>query len=120
MWTLIKSLLTNWALLKVLLRTLGKLSWLLPIAFILKAIGIPMLILLLVLALPIFILLALIGLPFVLVLVFGGLLIAGFMALLAFGFTVLKIALPIILIVWVVRWLFRDRGTNGGATPATE
>ena len=120
MWTLIKSLLAKWALFQVLLRALGKLAWLLPIAFLLKAIGIPMLLLLLVLALPIFILLAVIGLPIVMVLVVGGVLIAGLMALLTFGFTVLKIALPIILIVWFVRWLLRDRGTNGGATPATE
>ena len=50
MWTLLKSLLTKWALFKVLLRTLGSLAWLIPIALILKAIGLPMLITLAILA----------------------------------------------------------------------
>jgi hypothetical protein len=120
MWTLLKALLTKWALLQLLLRTLAKLGWLLPVAFILKAIGLPMLILLLVLALPIFIVLALIGLPLILVFVVGSLLVAGFFALLSLGFTVLKIAIPIILVVWLVRWIFSSRDSNGGATPATD
>jgi hypothetical protein len=120
MWTLLKSLLTKFALFRVLLRTLGKLAWLLPVAFLLKAIGLPMLILLLILALPIFIILALIGLPIILVLVFGSLLLAGIGALLSLGFTVLKIALPIILVVWLVRWFMRQSGPADGPNPATD
>ncbi len=120
MWTILKSLIAKLALFKVLLRTLGSLAWLVPIAFILKAIGLPMLLLLLMLALPIFIVLALIGLPFLLVFVVGGLLIAGFFVLLSLGVAALKIAIPIMLIVWFVRWLTRDRKTDGGINPATE
>jgi hypothetical protein len=109
MWTLLKSLLTKWALFKVLLKTLGSLAWLIPIALVLKAIGLPMLLLLLILALPIFIILALVGLPFLLVLVGGGLLLGGFFFLLSLGLAALKIAIPIMIIVWLVRWLTRDR-----------
>jgi hypothetical protein len=119
MWALLKSLLTQWALFKVLLKALGSLAWLVPVAFILKVIGLPMLTLLLILALPIFLVLALFGLPLVLVVVVGGLLIAGFFALLSLGIAVLKIALPIVLIVWVVRWLLKSR-ENHGTDPATE
>jgi len=116
MWTLLKSLLTKWALFKVLLRTLGSLAWLIPIALILKAIGLPMLILLAILALPIFIILAVIGLPFILVLVVGGLLIAGFFFLLSLGLAALKIAIPIMIIVWLVRWFTRDEPKPGTDT----
>ena len=49
MWALLKSLLTKWAFFKVLLKALGSLAWLIPIAFVLKAIGLPFLLLLLVL-----------------------------------------------------------------------
>lgn len=119
MWALIKSLLTQWALLKVLLKTLGSLAWLIPVAFILKTIGLPMLLLLLLLALPIFIVLALIGLPFILVIVVGVMLVAGLFLLLKVGFIALMIALPIMIVYWVVRWLWRN-GKTRGSDPATE
>lgn len=118
MWTLLKALLAKWALIKLLLRTLGSLTWLIPVAFILKSIGLPMLLLLLLLALPIFIVLALIGLPFILVIVFGVMLIAGLFLLLKIGFIVLMFALPIMLVYWVVRWLTRNGRSHGD--PATE
>ena len=119
MWTFLKALLTKVALLKVLLRTLGSLAWLVPVAFILKAIGLPVLLLLLVLALPIFIVLALVGLPILLVVVFGGMLVAGLFAMVSIGLVALKIALPIMLLVWFVQWLLRDRRTSDGTNPAT-
>ena len=53
MWTLIKSLLLKWALLKWLLKSLGSLGILVPIAFVLKMVGLPVLMVLAVLALPI-------------------------------------------------------------------
>ena len=120
MWTLLKSLLTKWALFKVLLRTLGSLAWLIPIAFVLKAIGLPVLILLAVLALPIFIVLAIIGLPIILVVVFGAMLLMGIFFLLSLGLVALKIAIPVMLVVYLVRWLRRKSDTNGGTTPAPE
>ena len=53
MWTLIKGLLLKWAMLKWLLKSLGSLGILVPIAFILKMVGLPVLMVLAVLALPI-------------------------------------------------------------------
>lgn len=120
MWAFIKSLLTQWAVFKVLLKALGSLAWLVPIALVLKAIGLPMLMLLLALALPIFIVLALFGLPFILVAIFGTLLMVGLFALLSIGFTVLKIAIPIIIIVWLVRWVMRNGRNHPKADPTTE
>ena len=119
MWALLKTLLSQWALFKVLLAALGRLAWLIPVAFILKTIGLPMLTLLLLLALPIFIVLALVGLPFIVVAIAGTLLVAGFFFLLSLGLTVLKIAIPIVLIVWIVRWFTRN-GDRPKTDPATE
>jgi hypothetical protein len=110
MWNLIKWLLAKWALWRILLKTLGSLAFLIPIALILKFIGLSILKVLAVMGLPIFIVLAVIGLPFILVFVFGGLLIALLFAVLTLGFAALKIALPIILVIWIVRWLTRSRG----------
>lgn len=119
MWALIKSLLTKWALIKVILRALARLGWLVPIAFVLKAVGIPLLLMIALLGLPIFIVLALFGLPGILVLLVGGLLLVGLFALLALGITVLKIALPILVVVWLVRWLMRSGKKDEGTDPAS-
>jgi len=109
MWALLKSFLAKWAVFKVLLKALGSLAWLIPVAFILKAIGLPALILLLILGAPILIVLAVFGLPLILVLIVGGFLISALFAILAIGVTALKVALPIIIVVYLVRWLFRSK-----------
>ena len=114
MWALLKSLLTKWAFFKVLLKALGSLAWLIPVAFVLKAIGLPFLLLLLVLGAPILIVLAVIGLPVLVVLVLGGFLISALFALLALGVTALKIALPIVFVVWIVNWFVKSRENPGG------
>jgi hypothetical protein len=122
MWSLLKSLLLKWAALRALLRILGSLGWLLPLALVLKAVGLPVLMLLAVLALPIIIVLAVIGLPFLLIFVVGGALLAFIMWVVSLGLMALKIALPIVLVVWVIRWFLRngeERGP-GTATPGTE
>ncbi len=114
MWVLLKSLLAKWAFFKVLLKALGSLAWLIPIAFLLKAIGIPLLILLLILGAPILIVLAVVGLPLLFVLIIGGFLISTLFAILAIGVTALKIALPIVFIVWIVNWFIKSRENPGG------
>lgn len=119
MWSLITSLLAKWALFKLLLKTLGSMAWLLPVAFILKLIGLPVLIVLAILAAPVFIILAIIGLPIMFVIVAGVLLLVGFFFLLSMGLLVLKIAIPIILIYWVIRWLFRN-GKKNSIDPAVD
>src|SRR5688572_31619621 len=100
MWTLVKA----WLLKLVLQRSLGAvlaalLAILLPIAAVLKVIGIPLLFVMLIVGAPLLLLLAVIGLPMLLV-VGGGMAIIGVIsAVLAVGFALLKIAVPILLVV---------------------
>lgn len=117
MWTLIKGLLLKWAMFKWLLQSLGSLGILVPIAFILKMVGLPALIVLAILALPILLMLALFGMPFILVFLFGGALLAILSAVLSFGLMALKIVLPIVLVVWLVRWLMGWNGKGDGSKP---
>lgn len=121
MWTLVKA----WLLKLVLQRSLGAvlaalLVILLPIAGILKVVGIPLLLVLLIVGAPLLLLLAVIGLP--LLLVFGaGMAIIGIIsAVLATGFALLKIALPILLVVWLVRWFLAGRNGDNGKSQRTE
>ena len=105
MWTVLKAL----ALRMAVGRTLGGMLatlflFLVPIAGVLKVIGLPVLIVLGVVGAPIFLLLAAIGLPVLVVVGFGGVLLALVGGLLALGILAIKIALPIILIVWLVKW----------------
>lgn len=106
MWVLLKSLLTKWAILKLVLKGLGSLGWLLPLAFILKAFGLPFLLMLAVLALPLLLVLAVIGLPFLLVALVGGFLITVTMWIVGIGVAALKLAIPLLLIYWLLKWLF--------------
>jgi hypothetical protein len=112
MWALLSSLMAKYALLKLILKTLGSLGLLVPLAFLLKLIGLPILIILGILAAPIIIVLAIIGLPLMFILVIGGMLLAALFALLSLGFAVLKIAIPIILVYWLLRWWFNGRSNS--------
>ena len=112
MWSFITSLLAKVALLKLLLKTFGSLGWLIPIAFILKFIGLPVLAVLALLALPVFTILAIVGLPIMFVLVAGILLLVGFFAMLSIGILVLKIAIPVLLVYWLLRWWFKNGKKN--------
>ena len=116
MWVLLKSLLTKWAILKLVLKGLGSLGWLLPLAFILKAFGLPFLVMIAILALPLLLVLAVIGLPLLLVVLLGGILITGTMWIVGIGVAVLKLAIPLILIYWVVRWML-GRGDGPQEVP---
>jgi hypothetical protein len=119
MWSLITSLLAKLALLKLLLKTLGSLGWLVPIAFVLKLVGLPVLIVLAILAAPIFIILAIIGLPIMFVIVAGVMLLVGFFFILSMGLLVLKIAIPILIVYWLIRWFFRN-GKKNSIDPAVD
>ena len=119
MWTLIKGLLLKWAMLKWLLKSLGSLGILVPIAFVLKMVGLPVLIVLAVLALPILLMLMLFGMPFILVFLLGGALLAILSAVLSFGLMALKIVVPIVLVVWILKWIWGSNGSkpDEGTTP---
>src|SRR5947209_4273041 len=102
---------------------LGGLALLVPLAALLKVIGIPLLLILLVLGFPILILLFLFGLPIFAVLLFGGLLIGFLGMVLTIGIAAIKFAIFVVLPIWLVwklgSWVFRSvcgRDKGGGAT----
>jgi len=116
MWTLMKAL----ALRLVVGRTLGGLLGTLllvvvPVAGVLKIVGLPLLIVLGVVGAPLFLLLAAIGLPVLLVVGIGGVLMFLLGIFLTLGVLAIKVILPIVLVVWFVRWIFGR--TRGSGTP---
>ena len=115
MWMLLKGL----ALRFVVGRTIGGLFAtlllvLVPVAGVLKVIGLPVLIVLGVIGAPVFLLLAMIGLPVLLVLGIGGVLLFFVGILLALGVLAIKIILPIVLVVWLVKWIVGKNRRSGG------
>ncbi len=112
MWSLLKWLAMRLSIVRWIFKLLG-LAAFLPIAFLLKAIGLPLLIVLAVLALPVLFVLFLFGLPIFLVLLAGGLAMGVLFAVLAFGLVALKIAIFVVLPIWLVykvlSWIFRGR-----------
>ncbi|MBK6306443.1 MAG: hypothetical protein IPF47_12315 [Gemmatimonadetes bacterium] len=121
MWVVLKSLLAKWAILKLVLKAFGSLGWLLPLAFILKALGLPFLIMLAVLALPLLLVLAVIGLPVLLVVLIGGFLVTVTMWIVSIGVVALKLAIPLVLAYWVLTWMLGRRdgpeASGDGTTP---
>jgi hypothetical protein len=106
MWLLLKGLALRFAIGRTVGGMLATLLLVLfPVAGVLKLVGLPLLIVLGVLGAPVFLLLGLIGLPLLLVFAFGGILLMLLGALLTLGVLAIKILLPIVLIVWFVRWM---------------
>lgn len=120
MWAILKTLLIQGILAKTALRSLGWLAWLLPLGAILKWVGLPLLTVLLVLALPVLLLLAVIGLPLFVVFLFGGALLSVVGVLLTIGVALLKVAIPVLLVLWVLRWAWRAKRApaDAGSAPA--
>ena len=94
--------------------------FLVPIAAALKFIGIPMLIVLALVGAPIFLLLGALGLPVAFVVGIGGALLLLVGLVLALGVVAIKIVLPIVLIVWFVRWLRRPSLPTTFVSPDVE
>jgi len=122
MWAFISKLVLQIATIRWLFK-LGGLALLLPLAGLLKIIGIPLLLILLVLGLPILILLFLFGLPIFAVLLFGGLLIGFLGMVLTIGVAAIKFAIFVVLPIWlmwkVASWVFCKvfrRGDDGAST----
>lgn len=117
MWSFISRLVLRLAAIRWLFK-LGGLGLLIPIAFILKTIGLPVLLVLIVLALPVLALLFLFGLPVFLVLAFGGLFMGLVGAVLAIGIAALKFAIFVVLPIWLMwklmRKIFRGIRRRGG------
>ena len=102
---------------------LGGIALLLPIAAILKVVGIPLMLIMLVLGAPIIILLFLFGLPIFAVLMVGGLLIGLLGMVLTIGVAAIKFAIFVVLPIWLVwklvSWIFR-RGDGPSMTEPVE
>ena len=120
MFTLLKAL----AIKFVAGRTIGGvfallLTLFLPVAGILKFIGLPILMVLGVIGLPVMLVLAVVGLPILLVVLMGSVLLAILGGLLSIGLLAIKIAVPVVLVVWLIRWM-RRRNAPQGFTPGTD
>ena len=116
MWSAIRWLVLRIAAIRWLFK-LGGLAFLLPLALLLKTIGIPLLIVLAVLAIPVLIILFLFGLPIFLVFIFGSMLMGLIGVVLTVGIAALKFGLFIVLPIWlfwklggkISRWIFKRR-----------
>ena len=91
-----------------------------PIAAVLKFIGLPVLLIVGVVGAPVFLLLAAVGLPGLLVVGVGVVMMLAIGLLLTLGLLALKIALPIFLIVWFVRWLRKPKTAQPPATSSSD
>ena len=98
----ITALVVRLAAIRWAIKTLVGVGVLVPVAMILKIVGLPVLAVLSVLALPILFVLFLFGLPIFLVLLVGGLLMAGLAFLLTIGMFAFKIFLFVVLPIWIV------------------
>ncbi len=109
MWALVKTLMVKFALFRILLKGLGSLAFLIPLALVLKGIGWPLLVVLLVLGFPILLVLFVIGLPVFLVLAVGGFLISLLFMAMTVGAFFLKflilVVVPLVLVWWLVKTL---------------
>ena len=124
MLSVLKWLVTRLAAIRWLIKILGSLGILVPLAFLFKTIGLPILIVLGILAMPVLFVLFIFGLPIFLVLIVGGGVLGLLFAVLSFGMLALKVAifvvLPIYLMFKVVSWIFgrgRSKGDKGNSTP---
>jgi hypothetical protein len=98
----ITALVVRLAAIRWAFKTIFGLGVLIPFAFLLKLVGLPILAVLGVLAMPVLFVLFLFGLPIFLVLIVGAGLLAGLFFLLTIGMFAFKIFLFVVLPVWLV------------------
>jgi hypothetical protein len=107
----ITALVVRLAAIRWAFKTILGLGVLVPVAAILKVVGLPILAVLGVLATPVLFVLFLFGLPVFMVLIVGALLLAGLFFMLTLGMFALKIFLFVVLPIWLIwkiaGWLFR-------------
>ena len=134
MWSAIRWLVLRIAAIRWLFK-LGGLALLLPIAALLKVVGLPILLILGVIGFPVLILLFLFGLPIFAVLLVGGAIMGLMGMVLMIGVAALRFAVLVVLPLWlmwkVASWLAcsvfgrrkrgnGDTGDTGGSTTTTE
>jgi hypothetical protein len=116
MLTALKAVLAGWFLKRTVGGLLGILVSLgVPLALVLKMVGLPLLFALAVVGVPMALLLAVVGLPVLLVAALVGVVMAIVVAVAMLGLLLLKIAIPIVIVVLLVRWLFGRRGGKGAS-----
>jgi hypothetical protein len=98
----ITSLVVRLAAIRWAIKSFVGLGLLVPIAFLLKVVGLPILAVLGVLAMPVLFVLFLFGLPVFLVLMVGGFLLGLVGTMLSVGLAALKIFVFVVLPVWLV------------------
>ena len=127
MWAAMRWLVLRLTAVRWLFKLSG-LALLLPLAFLLKTIGLPLLAVLSIVGLPILFLLLVFGLPIFIVLLAGGLLTGLFGMVLTIGIAAVKIGLFVVLPIWLMwmvgarlyHWLAGRGGGHhdeGGPTP---
>ena len=119
MFAFIRWIVVKLAVVRLLWRLIGGLGLFLPLAFLLKFVGLPALMVLGVLAIPLFFVLLIIGLPIFLVVAVGGLFLGFLFMALTLGLVALKVALFVVLPIWVVwqivKWILKK--PSEGKTP---
>ena len=107
----ITALVVRLAAIRWAIKTLVGVGVLVPVAMILKVVGLPILAILGVLAMPVLFVLFILGLPVFLVLIVGAMLLAGVFFLLTLGVVAFKIFLFVVLPIWLIwkvaGWLMR-------------
>ena len=117
MWSAIRWLVLRIAAIRWLFK-LGGLAFLLPLALLLKTIGLPILMVLAVLAIPVLLILFLFGLPIFLVFIVGSMLMGLIGTVLTLGFAVLKIGLFVVLPIWLM-WMLAAKIWDWGKKKGT-
>jgi hypothetical protein len=98
----ITALVVRLAAIRWAIKTLVGVGVLVPVAMLLKIVGLPILAVLGVLAMPVLFVLFLFGLPIFLVLLVGGVLLAGLFFLLTIGMFAFKIFIFVVLPIWLI------------------
>lgn len=98
----IAALVVRLAAIRWAFKTLLGLGVLIPVAGILKFVGLPVLAVLGIVAMPVLFVLFLFGLPIFMVLIVGALLLGGLFFVLTLGMVALKIFLFVVLPIWLI------------------
>lgn len=125
MLTALRWLVVRLAALRFGLKFLAGFGLLIPLVFVLKVVGLPLLGILGIVALPLLFVLFILGLPIFAVLLVGGVLLGLLSMALTLGLVALKVALFVVLPIWVVvravKWMSGARKTapvvNEGPAP---
>jgi hypothetical protein len=116
--SVLKWLVMRLAAVRWIVKILGGLAVLAPLAFLIKLIGLPILAVLGVLALPVLFVLFIFGLPIFLVLIAGAGVMGLLFAMLSIGLVALKIGLLVVLPIYLIfklgSWIFGRRSRRNG------